>query len=81
MANASHVYQGKPQPAPLAATTVDSRPPDYGFGVPPQEQDHDMGRVDPADGKAVADLLNQPGAITDDIGKSPLSLGKRSAFF
>ena len=81
MANAQHVYYGKPQPAPLAANTVDSRPPDYGLGIPLQEQDHDMGRIHPNDGQDVVEMLNQPGAITDDIGESPLSLGKRSAFF
>ena len=45
--------------------------------IPPHEQDHDAGRfVDPRDGQAVVDLLNQPPgdqASPDDIGTSATS--------
>lgn len=67
--NAQRVYYGKPQPVPLPAHTVDTRPPEYETAIPPQEQDHDPGRINPNDGQDVVDLLNQRGAITDDMGK------------
>ncbi|KAK3117501.1 hypothetical protein LTR53_001101 [Teratosphaeriaceae sp. CCFEE 6253] len=53
-------------PSPLAATAgsgpyVDTRPPDYGV-LPQLESDADLGRIDPRDGQAVVDLLNDPHA-------------------
>lgn len=68
--NAERVYYGKPQPVPLSAHTVDSRPPEYETRIPPQEQDNDPGRINPNDGQDVVNLLNERGAVTDDIGKS-----------
>ncbi|EMD00913.1 hypothetical protein BAUCODRAFT_566686 [Baudoinia panamericana UAMH 10762] len=59
------------RPSPLALPTaseaaVDTRPPDY--GIPAHEQDADPGRIHPADGQAVVDLLNDRAA---DIGTWP----------
>ncbi|KAK3708917.1 hypothetical protein LTR37_011247 [Vermiconidia calcicola] len=57
-----------PRPA-----VVDGTPLDYGRIIPPHEQDHDHGRINPQDGQEVVDLLNQPvgsGAHPDDIGTS-----------
>lgn len=62
---ANRLYYGKPQPIPLAATSVGTRTSE----IPLQEQDHDSGRLDPNDGQEVVDLLNERGAITDDMGK------------
>ncbi|CAK4033556.1 Hypothetical predicted protein [Lecanosticta acicola] len=68
IANSDRVYFGKPQPLPLQAT-VDTRQAEHGQTIPPQEQDHDAGRIDPKDGQEVVDLLNETGPITDDIGE------------
>ncbi|KAF2171238.1 hypothetical protein M409DRAFT_18354 [Zasmidium cellare ATCC 36951] len=72
--NAQRVYYGKPQPVPLPAHTVDTRPPEYETRIPPQEQDHDPGRINPNDGQDVVDLLNQRGAITDDMASPNTSI-------
>lgn len=64
------------RPTPLAGAAslpraVDTRPLDY--GIPSQEQDLDLGRdrIDPQDGQAVVDLLNQPSEdVGGDIGTS-----------
>ncbi|KAM3418764.1 hypothetical protein BST61_g4737 [Cercospora zeina] len=60
--NTEHTIHGQRQPSTFP---VDTRPPDY--GIPHAEQDHDMGRIDPKDGQAVVDLLNERGPVTDDM--------------
>ena len=58
------------QEADLVIQAVDTRPPDYGLSIPPEEQDHDAGRINTNDGQAVVDLLNRSGPPADDIGTS-----------
>lgn len=65
MTAAGRVYHDEPR---LASLPVDSRPLDY--GIPEQEQDHDMGRIDPRDGQDVVNLLSNRGPVTGDMGKS-----------